>query len=32
MKGNRITAALDGTITVATAVGPWDDRYTLIYT
>jgi hypothetical protein len=29
---NRITVALDGTITVATAVGPWDDRYTLIYT
>jgi hypothetical protein len=29
---NRITVALDGTITVATAVGPWDDRLTLIYT
>jgi hypothetical protein len=29
---NKITVALDGTITVATAVGPWDDRYTLIYT
>jgi hypothetical protein len=28
---NRITVALDGTVTTAVAVGPWDDRYTLIY-
>jgi len=28
---NRITVALDGTVTTAVAVGPWDDRYILIY-
>jgi hypothetical protein len=29
---NRITVALDGSVTTATATGPWDDRLTLIYT
>jgi hypothetical protein len=28
----RITIALDGTQISAEAIGPWDDRYILIYT